>query len=240
MLPFTFHWGWRRLAGIGWGRGLVLAVLSGAPYSLIFMSGMSFAPVSHGATIAPSSAMLSTLLISWLWLGERATARRVAAALFVLAGLLTMGWDGLTATAGPQAWIGDLTFVTAGVVWGIFTYLCRRWNIDPWRTAAAVWSLSLLLYALPYALFVKPAFAAPWPELLVQAVYQGALGAIVATVAYTRAVTALGAARAAFFPALVPAIAVLTAVPVLGELPTVMQAIGVGVVIGGMILAIGR
>ncbi len=240
MLPFMFHWGWRRLAGVGWRHGLTLTLLGGAFFSLIFIAGMSFAPVSHGATIAPSVVMLTTLVLSWRWLGERPTGRRLAGSLVVFAGLLTMGWDGFAATAGPRAWIGDLMFVTAGLMWGTFTFLCRRWRIDPWRATAAVWSLSFLLYAVPYPLIVKPAFAAAWPELLLQAVYQGALGAVVATVAYTRAVAALGAARAALFPTLVPAIGVLVAIPVLGEWPSAVQAVGVGIVVAGMVLAIGR
>jgi drug/metabolite transporter (DMT)-like permease len=81
--------------------------------------------------------------------------------------------------------------------------------------------------------------AAPWREIAIQAVFQGVLSAIVALLAYTRAVAILGAARGAVFAALVPAFALLLAIPLLAERPTPLQLTGVAFVTVGMLLALG-
>ena len=56
---------------------------------------------------------------------------------------------------------------------------------------------------------------------------------------YTRAVAILGAARGAVFAALVPSFSLLIAIPILHELPTQLQTIGVVLVTAGMVLALG-
>ena len=67
MAPLLWRWGWRDLAGIGWRRGLVLTLLAGPGFSLLFMTGFSLAPLAHGAVIAPACQMLAGLgLSSWL------------------------------------------------------------------------------------------------------------------------------------------------------------------------------
>ena len=49
----------------------------------------------------------------------------------------------------------------------------------------------------------------------------------------------LGAARGAIFAALVPAVALLLAYPVLGEVPGVLELFGVTLVVLGMLQALG-
>ena len=67
MLPFVWRWGLRDLAGIGWRRGAVLAALSGPVFSLLMMSGFAYAPLAHGAIIAPACQMLTGIgLSAWL------------------------------------------------------------------------------------------------------------------------------------------------------------------------------
>ena len=75
--------------------------------------------------------------------------------------------------------------------------------------------------------------AAPWREIVIQAVFQGVLSAIVALLLYTRAVAILGAARGAVFAALVPTFSLLIAIPLLHETPTELQLVGVAFVTAG-------
>jgi drug/metabolite transporter (DMT)-like permease len=58
-------------------------------------------------------------------------------------------------------------------------------------------------------------------------------------IAYTRAAELLGPSKAAMFPALVPAAAILIGIPVTGELPGTLQCIGLGVVSIGLLIAVG-
>lgn len=81
--------------------------------------------------------------------------------------------------------------------------------------------------------------ALPVEALLAQALVQGLLSGVVAVLAFTAAARGLGASRAAAFPALVPVTATLIGIPVAGEWPGVVQAAGLAVVVGGMVLAVG-
>ena len=63
MLPFLLRWGLFGLAGIGWRRGVALFLLGGPFFALLQTGGYAFAPLAHGAVIAPSTVtVLSTIL----------------------------------------------------------------------------------------------------------------------------------------------------------------------------------
>ena len=68
---------------------------------------------------------------------------------------------------------------------------------------------------------------------------QGALTGVLSVIAYTTAVRLLGPARAAIFPALVPASAMLIGFPVAGEWPNALQFAGLGLVSFGLLLSVG-
>ena len=75
--------------------------------------------------------------------------------------------------------------------------------------------------------------------LVVQIVAQGLGAGLVAVLAFSRASELLGAGRAAFFGAVVPGAATLLAIPVLGEVPTGLQVLGIAAVVVGLLLAFG-
>jgi drug/metabolite transporter (DMT)-like permease len=75
--------------------------------------------------------------------------------------------------------------------------------------------------------------------LLLQLTAQGLGAGLVAVLAFSRAVAILGSGRAAFFGALVPGAASLLAIPVLGEIPTVLQVLGLLAVVSGLLVAFG-
>ena len=58
MLPLLVRFGVRDLAGLGWRRALVLTLLGGAPFALLQTGGYGFAPLAHGAVIAPSTVTI--------------------------------------------------------------------------------------------------------------------------------------------------------------------------------------
>lgn len=241
MLPVVLHWGWRDLAGIGWRRGLVLAALSGPVFSLLFMTGFAHAPLAHGAVIAPACQMLAGVGFS-AWLARQPVTREtIGGGLFVLLGLGFMGGDGLLHAAGSTVWLGDLLFAAAGCSWGLFGALSRRWHADPLRLTGVAVVLACAIYLPIYAaLGDTAALRAAAPGFVVlQAVAHGIGAGLVAVLAYSRAVLLLGAGRAAFFGAMVPGAAALLAIPVLGEVPTVLQIAGLLAVVAGLLVAFG-
>jgi drug/metabolite transporter (DMT)-like permease len=241
MLPFVLHWGLRGLAGIGWARGLVLALLSGPVFSLLMMSGFAHAPLAHGAVIAPACQMLAGLALS-AWLARAPLTREtLAGAAFVLGGLGFMGADALLHGGGDSVLLGDALFAGAGCCWGLFGALSRRWQVDALRVTGVAVVLSLAIFAPLYALLADPRglLAAAPGFVLLQAVAHGLGAGLVAVLAYSRAAVLLGPGRAAFFGAMVPGAAALLAIPVLDEIPTGLQVAGLVAVVAGLLLAFG-
>ncbi len=58
LMPLVLRDGIKDLGGIGWGRGLVMSVLSGPPQSIIAYTGFMLVPLGHGTTIQPACAAL--------------------------------------------------------------------------------------------------------------------------------------------------------------------------------------
>jgi drug/metabolite transporter (DMT)-like permease len=240
-LPLMWRWGWRDLAGIGWRRGLLLTALAGPGFSLLFMTGFSLAPLAHGAVIAPSGQMLAGLGLS-AWLAQqRLTRESLFGAAFVLLGLVFMGGDSLLRGEAGSTLLGDALFALAGFCWGLFGTLSRRWQVDPLRVTVVVVVLSFLCFAPPFLMLadLRRLAGAGIGMLSLQVLAQGLGAGLVALLAYSRAAALLGSGRAAFFGALVPAAASLLAIPVLGEVPSTLQVLGIVSVVSGLLIAFG-
>jgi len=239
LLPWLLQHDPLRLAGIGWGRGVVLALLAGPPFVLVGASGFAFAPLAHSAVIQLGAVTLMGTVLSALIARERQGARRVAGLVVIVAGLAVTAGPGLFG-GGSQVWKGDMLFFAAGTMWALFTVFQRRWQAGALAATAVVSVLSGLIYSSLYLGWrglaglaaVKPAI------LLGQAVMLGVLSGVVALFAFGRTVEYLGPGRASLFPALAPGIAILIGIPLSGEIPTLWQLTGLVVLSAGLLLAI--
>lgn len=241
MAPFLWRWGWRDLGGIGWRRGLVLTLLAGPGFSMLFMTGFRLSPLAQGAVIAPACQMLAGLALSAWIAHQRWTRESAIGAAFVLLGLASVGGDSLLQGSGGLTLLGDALFAAAGLCWGLFGALSRRWQVEPLRITAVVAVLSFALFApgfLRLADFGRLAQARTG-MLVMQVLAQGVGAGLVAVLAFSRAVALLGSGRAAFFGALVPGAASLLAIPVLGEVPGTLQVLGIVAVVLGLLIAFG-
>ncbi len=234
MLPFAWLWGMRDLGGIGWGTGIALMILGGPGLSILSHAGFILAPLGHGAVIQPSTATLGGLLLATLILREPLSRMRVAGAFTIVAGLVLMGIDALI-NIGTHALGGDISFVAAGMCWATMLTILRLGNIDSVRATVIISVLSLLIYAPLHALVFgfDNMIAVGWRENLLQIVAQGILSGPLATYLSAYAASVLGTGRGATFSALVPGFTILIGVVALGEMPTLIQLAGLGVVAVG-------
>ena len=136
-LPLLLRWVIADLAGIGWRRGVVLLVCGGPLFVLLQTGGYGFAPLAHGAVIAPSMVMVLSTIKAGLFLGERLSLPHLIGAILVLLGILLLGWEGLPGTAGGRAWVGNLMFVTSSALWTGFTVRPRHWRLNAIRAGVA-------------------------------------------------------------------------------------------------------
>jgi len=239
LLPWVLTHSPHVLAGIGWRRGIVLSLLAGPLFVLIGASGYLFAPLAHGAVIQLGGLTLMSVCLAALLLHDPLKASRIIGLGVIIAGLMTIAGPGLL-DGQSQAWIGDLLFATAGSMFAVFTILVRRWKLNAFATTAVVSVLSGALYSPVYLALAgtQRLSATPIAMLIEQGVVQGLLSGIVALFTFARAVQYLGAGRAALFPALAPAVAILLGVPLVGELPTIAQWCGLAICTLGLLIAL--
>jgi drug/metabolite transporter (DMT)-like permease len=232
-LPSVVSHGLRDLDGVGWGRGLALAVLGGPGLALVSASGFLLVPLGHGGVIQPSCAALAGMFLAAAVLREHLPRVRVYGALIIVMGLAVIGGEAVTAI-GTHGLLGDLAFATAGVMFAFFGMLLRLWRIYPMRATAVVSVVTLAYIPVHAAVFgfgtmIKAGLA----ENLLQAVAQGVFSGPTAIYLFARSVVLLGASRAAVFPSLVPGFTMLVGFLAVGEIPTLAQIAGFAIVLVG-------
>jgi drug/metabolite transporter (DMT)-like permease len=234
LMPIAFRDGLIDLGGIGWGRGLVMSVLSGPPQAITAYSGFMLVPLGHGTTIQPACAALFGLILATAMLHERATIPRIFGGTIIIAGLMVFGAESLT-TIGREGVGGDLLFVTAGFFWAMFGTLLRYYRMSGTRAVVMVGVLSVVVYAPLYAAFIgfDNMLRMSLTENLVQVVVQGILAGVLPIYLFARAVILIGAGRAATFPALVPGFSLIIGYLALGVIPSLLQLIGLVIVVVG-------
>ena len=237
LLPFVMRAGISDLNGIGWSRGILLAVLGGPVFAIIGYAGFLLVPLGHGGVIQPSSGTLGGLLLATLVLGEKLITSRVVGALIIVCGLVVIGGEAVT-TIGVQGVAGDLIFVLTGLMFATFGTLLRLWRIAAMPAAAVISMLSLFAVPVHWSLGgFDHMVSLGWRENLLQAVLQGILAGPAAIFLFVRSVTLLGAGRAAIFFSLVPPFVLLLGWLALGEVPSTLQLIGLIIVLCGFRLA---
>lgn len=233
---------WKNGFGVDRGRGLlVLGMIlgAGAPMFLLAATGMRFAPAAHVGALLPGTMPLFVALLSFIFLGERFAGLRLLGFGLIVLGILAIG--GLAALLdNGGAWRGHLMFLSAAILWAVYTLCFRRSGLGPWHAAAIISTGSLIGFAPLYFLTQQSHLLdVPWHELAFQAAIQGGGSGLLALAAYAIAVRRLGSTRGSAFTSLVPALATLIAVPVLGELPNLASILGILCVSCGVALASG-
>ena len=240
LMPVVLRDGIADLGGIGWGRGLVMSVLSGPPQAMLAYTGFMLVPLGHGTTIQPACAALFGLILATLVLGERPTGQRIFGGATIIAGLMVFGAESLT-TIGSQGVGGDLLFATAGLFWAIVRHpaapLARVGHARGGGGRRAV-GRSSLRRCMGCSSAMPACCAWAWHENLLQAVVQGLLAGMLPIYLFARAVILLGAGRAATFPALVPGFALIIGYLALGVVPSIPQVIGLVIVVIGFRFAL--
>lgn len=227
------------LERLGWWRLVVLVFGAGAPYSLVAASGLRFAPAVHGGVLIPGVMPLFVALLSAVFLKETFSARRKAGYILIGFGIIVVaGIQTLMSSEGRI--LGPLLFLSAAFMWACYTVTLRQSGLAPLHGAAIVSVGSAVLF-LPVYLVVNGfrVPAAPLSDILFQATFQGIAATVLSLFLYGKAITILGGSAGAAFGALVPALAALLAIPIMHEIPSTTDWVGVLAVSLGVYLASG-
>lgn len=236
LAPAVFRTG-HRLSTVAWREGLLFTVLWGLPFVLLVAFGLQLTSAAQAASIAPTLMPVFAGLFGWAFLRERLGRTRLLGYAAIVAGLIGLVMAGAAVHGMPNP-AGLVALALAAAMWAGYTLLFRGSALSPIQSAAliCIWSAVFLLPV--YVLLGLSRFhLASAGEIAVQALYQGVLMSGVALVTFNRAVSLLGSVAATAMIALLPAVATLLAIPVLGEVPMPGQTLAIAVIVVGVLLA---
>ncbi len=234
-------WGWGRLirAPMRLGRAdlpLVgaMALLGIVAYNLCFLYGVRLAPASDGAIIVPGLAPVVVAVLVALRYRVVPGRQGVLGLALALGGLVLV--IGPALEGGGQRLVGDLLYVTGALCWGAYSVMSRvaTTRLHPVTATLAPAAIGALIFLPTTALAGwAPVFEAS-PRALASLLYLGALGTMVAFVAFAEGIRRIGAPRASAFIVLVPLAGEVLTVWLLGEHVGPFIVAGSAIVLGGL------
>jgi drug/metabolite transporter (DMT)-like permease len=233
LLPVFARHGIVTCAGLGWRRGILLAITGGAVMTLCMNTGLKLAPAAHGAALGPGTVTTVGVVYGMVVAGIAPSILSVVGLATILAGLATIAIAG-SASGGSNVLLGDLLFFVTGLLWGFYPILLHRWRVGPMVAAAIVAVLSLVYLPVWLAGGVSHLATVPLWMILFQCLFQGVLNSVIGLWLWGHAVKVLGASRTQLFPPLIPVLGTLFAIPILGEIPGPFQALGLVLIVGGI------
>jgi drug/metabolite transporter (DMT)-like permease len=208
-----------------WASGLALFAYAAAfSYAYVTLTAATGALLLFGAVQA-------TMIATGLARGERMRAAQIAGLAVAIGGLVALLLPGLTA---PPV-VGSALMIGAGIAWGVYS-LRGRGTGDPTAITAGNFLRSIAFTAVLSVATLSAARFDTWGA--VYAVASGALASGVGYAIWYSALPSLRATTAATVQLVVPVIAALGGILLLGEPLTLRFVLASVAVLGGIALVI--
>lgn len=208
-------WFWKRVPLFN-KTVLSLALSGGIAYSVTVYFAFKHAPAAHGAVLISGLLPFFVPLMALVLLNEPLRSNLRIALPVIALGMVCLGVDIFSRTDNTLP--GDLLLIASSLIWAIYTILAKRSGLGAWETAIGSALLATLIYLPVYLLLLPKAITvAPVKDILLQALYQGVVVAVIAMLFFMAAMTRLGPTRLGACMALVPAVAGISASLILGE-----------------------
>lgn len=220
---------------------ILLGIVGVASFNSLIYLGVQTTQASN-ATLMQSAIPIIILVISTLFLGERAAAKQwfgVFISLSGVAALVSRGsMDNLLALSFNS---GDLWILTAVLCWSVYSVLLR-WKpveLDGFTFFGFTVTVAVIVLC-PFMLMEFMAGERPvWKTQTVAAVvYMAVCPSILSYIFWNRGVAQLGAATAGLFIHLMPPFGLILSVLFLNERVETFHFIGIGLIFSGIYLAI--
>ncbi|MEJ2591304.1 MAG: DMT family transporter [Candidatus Thiodiazotropha sp.] len=216
---------------------VLLGLVGIGGFNLLFFYALESTSPTNAALIMATNPLLTTFIAA-LVLGERPTARQIAALPLALIGVvIVISGGSLAHMATLQVARGDLLMIGADLVWACYNVLTRRYMpagsaVSNTTLVMAAGAVLLLGVAIVDGGHFSPPGATSGSALLVMAL--GGTG--LAYLFWNTGIAHLGAGRTALFLNLVPVFAMLCGI-LAGALPTHVQLVGGLLVVCGVSIA---
>ncbi|WP_103666019.1 DMT family transporter [Gracilimonas amylolytica] len=221
-----------KLVGIG--------IIGNLFYQLFFIIGINYTYAANAAVML-GTIPIWVALLSQFFTDEKLTLFKTLGVLFAFIGvaLIMIGGQDKISFESETFW-GNIITLAAAICWGVYTILSRQYLrvYSPLQYSAfmsVVGLISLTLIGLPFLIKLN------WSGIswvgFGGILYSGALSIGIAYIIWNNGVKKIGAVRTAAYQNLVPVLGLIFGLVLLGEELTVLQYIGAGSVIAGIILA---
>ncbi len=222
--------------------GRSLAVRGGMTWVHLFMSSMlnvvAFGVFSTFAMLTASTGRVAVVsysfpvwacLLAWLVLGERLRGGALLGLALCVAGLVVLVYP----VIGSAALIGLSLSLASAITWAIGTIYLKLVRIPGDIIANTAWQIAIAAAVILVCTLIfegLPTFRPVPTDALVAVIFNGVVGSAVSYMLWYHIVGQLPAATAALGSLASPAVGVVTSAFILGEIPTVMDVIGFGLI----------
>jgi len=212
------------------------SLIGGLAYALCTFRGFETAPASHAAVLLPGLMPLFIITLSFVINGERPPLQKWLGIAVITLGVGALFWSYFSqhqVLSSGHGWL-----VAGALCWALFTVLIKRWGVTPWQVTVSLAVITCVLYLPVYVLFLPKAISTSiWPDILLQAFYQGVLATIVQMILYVKAVQAIGPSSMGAMMSIVPVLSGLLAIFIFKEAVTTELITGLILVSFGAWLA---
>lgn len=238
VLPFLCKW-WPSHLPL---RAKIIMSLTGPGviYSLLMYLGLTEASAAYAGVFANGSLPIFTTLIALFLTRELPTLQQLIAIAVIVTGAILLGFREMT-SGGTDVFTGIVLFLSSSLILSVYFFGVKHWQLKP-RQALALINVPNAVVFLPIWYFFLPSGLADadTSTVVFQALFQGIGPGFLAVIMTALAVTHLGSTPTAGFAASVPATAALLAIPVLSEVPTNVEWLGICVVTLGLAILLIR
>ena len=223
-----------------WLKAAFLMIGASAVFPYVVSMGLAYAPASDGGALAPGVLPFWTALAAYALTREvPGPSRRLGLACILLGALVVSLWQ-IYSGADEGAWKGHLMFLTGSGCFAIYSVIFRQSGLSPLHgmVIGLFWGaviIAPLMLATGNVTFAKVTIG----DIIIMAIVQSFIIAILATFLFNYAVNNLGAAESGAFGALTPILALIGGAVFLGETVTTLKVVGILLVVVGVFLASG-
>ncbi len=227
---------WLALVGLG--------IVGNTVYQVLFVYGIDWT-LAGNASLMLAAAPIFTMLFSVMFKQERIGSMALAGVIISFVGIGLVVWGGTKAISFSSDTVrGDLTVLAAAAAWSAYTVgsapLVRRYGALP-ITAVTMYIGGVGLLAVSVPAFLAQDWGAVRPVTWLALLYSGAFAIALAYFIWYYSIRHIGNTRTAVYTNFIPVVALVIAWLTLAEVPTWLQVVGAGAIVGGTVLVrLGR
>ncbi|RKJ76282.1 DMT family transporter [Butyricicoccus sp. 1XD8-22] len=203
---------------------------------------LQYSTASNIGVIVSVAPLFTAIFAAFFLKGEQLKPNFFAGFAAAIVGVFLMNYTGGGVHINPK---GDMLALLAAVAWGVYSILVRRLSEAGYPPALLTRRFFLwgLVFMSPYVIrsgFAPSLAALTQPVNLLNLAHLSFLAGAVGFVSWNTAVSYLGAVKSSVYIYATPVVTIITAALVLGERLTPVGAVGVLLVILGVVLSDGH